>query len=149
MLIAQNIEGNLWLVGEENGLGGIDGGLKVAVAAGGGSAEALAAYLEITTSPSGEQQAADVLAMRRTAARAECSRRIYAVCDGIAQMNLAAAAATGLLSAGQMDTYRAGIAWVAQMRATWVTLADGDGAISDDGNWPAVPTGVAELAAAF
>lgn len=149
MLIAENIEGNLWLVGEEAAAGGIADGRKIAVAAGGGSAEALAAYLEVTTDPSGPQLAAETQAMRDTTARAECSRRIFAVCDGIAQINLAAAAAAGLLTTDQMNTYRTGLAWVNEMRATWPVLAAGDGVIADDANWPAIPPGVAELAALF
>lgn len=70
--------------------------------------------------------------------KAECRMRIFAVCDEIAQINLAAAASAGLLDAAQMQTYRAGLTWIQAMRAACA-----------DGNWPATPPDVMELAALF
>lgn len=86
-----------------------------------------------------EDRAAAVAAAALEARKAECRARIFAVADSIAQINLAAAAAAGALSAEQMATYRAGLAWVDAMRAA---CTSGD-------DWPAVPAGVAELAAHF
>jgi hypothetical protein len=71
--------------------------------------------------------------------KAECRARIFAVADAIAQMNLAAIAAAGMLAPDQMTVYRAGLAWIDAMRAACAT---GTG-------WPKVPDGVAELAARF
>lgn len=73
------------------------------------------------------------------ARKAECKARIFAVADEMAQINLAAAAAAGLLNADDLATYQAGLGWVASMR---VACATGD-------DWPAVPAGVVELAARF
>lgn len=70
--------------------------------------------------------------------KAECRMRIFAVCDEIAQINLAAAASAGLLDAAQMQTYRAGLTWIQAMRAACA-----------DGNWPETPPDVRELAALF
>ena len=73
------------------------------------------------------------------ARKADCRMRIHAVADQIAQINLAAAAAAGALSADQMQVYRAGLAWVDAMRAACASGAD----------WPDLPAGVASLAAQF
>lgn len=82
-------------------------------------------------------------------AKAECRRRIVAVADETAQMNMSAACAAGLLSAEQLAAYQAGLAWVAAMRAAWSTIVTNALDPADDANWPAVPAGVAELADAF
>lgn len=80
----------------------------------------------------------------------ECRNRIYAVADETAQMNLAAAAATGLLSAEDLATFKSSLAWVAAMRANVATLVGADDEdYSDDAKWPAVPAGVAELGAKY
>lgn len=89
------------------------------------------------------------LAVRKERARAECRRRIYDVCDATAQINLAAACAAGLLVSADVTTYQAGLNWVAQMRAAWEPMAVADDDPLDDANWPAIPAGVAELAALF
>ncbi len=81
-------------------------------------------------------------------AKLECKRRIEAVADATAQSNLLAAIAVGGLDAGQLTTFGSGVLWISQMRATWPTLgAVAD--VTDDSHWPAVPAGVAELAALF
>lgn len=85
----------------------------------------------------------------RAAAKAECRRRIYTVCSEVAQMNLAAACAAGLLSSEDLVAYRAGLAWVAAMRAAWPEIAASGADPAEDANWPTVPAGVAGLAAAF
>lgn len=76
----------------------------------------------------------------RQIAKAECRKRIFAVIDQTAQMNLAAAAAADALSADDLATYKLGLEWISAMRAAWPTMPD---------TWPEVPAGVAELAARF
>lgn len=97
-----------------------------------------------------EDKTAQALAERARAVRAECAMRIFAVADQAAQMNLASAAAVGLLDADQIATYKAGLSWVAAMRtACGAAIADPDLDHTADAAWPAVPAGVAELARAF
>ncbi|MBD3764470.1 MAG: hypothetical protein IE927_06960, partial [Rhodobacterales bacterium] len=74
------------------------------------------------------------------AQKAECRARILAVVDETAQLNLTAAAAAGFLSAEDMATYLAGVAWIAAMRAAWPTVPAA---------WPAPPAGLTALAARF
>ena len=94
--------------------------------------------------------AAQAQAARRELIKAECRRRIFDVVDGIAQVNLAAAAAASVLTEGQMQTYRAGLAWVAGMRAACLPLiADADADYTGDAAWPDLPDGVADLATGF
>lgn len=71
--------------------------------------------------------------------KAECRARILAVWDQPAQLNLAAAASLGALSATQLRSYKAGVRWVRAMRAAAATGA----------RWPTPPKGLADLAAAF
>jgi hypothetical protein len=92
--------------------------------------------------------AADQVA-RRDEGRAECRRRIFAVVDEMAQINLAAAAGAGLLSEAQRAAYISGLGWIQLMRTTWPGLVDAGADLSDDANWPAVPDGAAALVAAF
>lgn len=94
-----------------------------------------------------EQAAADAEA--QAAGKAECRRRILAVADETAQINLAAAAGAGALSDEQRTAFSAGVQWIGQMRAAWPALVASGADLSDDANWPAVPAGVAELAEAF
>ena len=76
----------------------------------------------------------------------ECKKRIYAVADETTQMNLAAAAATDLLSSEDLSTFKASLAWVAAMRANVATLvAADDEDYAADAKWPAVPAGAVEL----
>lgn len=92
--------------------------------------------------------AAEVNADRLETARLECRRRILAVANLDAQMNLASASSAGLLTAEQATTYTAGLQWVAAMRAAWRTLgtvAD----VTEDVHWPPIPVGVPELAALY
>lgn len=95
------------------------------------------------------QKAAEEAAARTLTGKAECRRRIFAVVDEMAQINLAAAAGAGLLSEAQRASYIAGLAWIQQMRGTWPGLIDAGADLSDDANWPAVPDGAAALVAAF
>ncbi len=88
----------------------------------------------ITTTDKAVTIAADLLSARKS----DCRARIFAIAGATTQINLAAAAAAGLLDADQMATYRAGLAWVEAMRAACAT-----------GIWPEVPAGVAELAATY
>jgi len=87
---------------------------------------------------------------RISQAAEECSRRIYAVADATAQMNMASRASAGLMSADQMTAWRSSLAWVGQMRGTWRDLAaDTTKDISDDANWPECPADVVALADLF
>jgi hypothetical protein len=87
---------------------------------------------------------------RQDIARAECKRRILDLVDETAQINLAAAAAAEVLTAEQLTTYKAGLAWIMSLRATWPTLAaDADADIYDDANWPQPTQAMRDLAAAF
>jgi hypothetical protein len=95
-----------------------------------------------------ETVAAEAKAERLAAAKAECRRRIFAVANETAQINLAAVAAAGLLNAGDKAIYATGLAWVAAMRAACATAAVASDA-TDDALWPAIPPGVAALAARF
>lgn len=81
--------------------------------------------------------------------KAECRRRIFAVVDEMAQINLAAAAGAGLLSGAQHGAYISGLGWIQLMRTTWPALVEAGADLSDDANWPAVPDGAAALVAAF
>jgi hypothetical protein len=79
--------------------------------------------------------------------KAECRRRILAVISSNAQMNLAAAAAGGILTKPQMTAFRAGVAWIGAMRNTAATLADaGDEDFPQDDKWPDVPEEAIALA---
>lgn len=92
--------------------------------------------------------AAAASAERLAAAKAECRRRILAVADETAQLNMTAAAAAGLLAQADRTTFAAALAWVAAMRAACATAAQAADP-AEDVLWPAVPAGVAELAARF
>lgn len=84
------------------------------------------------------------------AIKMECQRRIYAVVDQIAQVNLAAAAAGGVLTAERMGVYRAGLAWIASMRAKCGDLiAASDQTFTEDSHWPAPAASIVALADAF
>jgi len=95
-------------------------------------------------------KAAAEVTERQELAKSLCRARILAVADETAQINLAGAASAGLLTTQQTAVWQSGLQWVASMRATWVTLAaDAQADLYDDDNWPSIPTGVAELGAAF
>jgi hypothetical protein len=94
--------------------------------------------------------AEELLAMRQDQAKAECRRRILDLVDETAQINLAAAAGADTLTAEQLTVYRAGLAWIMSLRATWPTLAaDADADLYDDANWPQPTQAMRDLAAAF
>jgi len=87
---------------------------------------------------------------RLTESAQECSRRIYAVADATAQMNMASRASADLMSADQMTAWKSSLAWVDQMRGTWRDLAaDTTKDITDDANWPECPSDVVALADLF
>lgn len=89
----------------------------------------------------------EITATRFGLAKVECKKRIFAIADEIAQINLAAAAGAGLLLPADLLIYRAGLQWVDDMRQNCGALATNHEAdISDDASWPTVPAGVAELA---
>ncbi|QAX31810.1 hypothetical protein ETW24_19125 [Leisingera sp. NJS204] len=92
-------------------------------------------WSQLITAEGKAEAAATELALAR---KAECRERILAVADETAQMNLAAAAAAGALDETQLQIFRSGVSWIHAMREAQA-----------DGNWPDVPPGVAELAAAF
>jgi hypothetical protein len=117
-----------------------------AVAKIGNMGKAERAVYDALTAPSvEEQQQAFVAKVRK-----EVARRILSCASTATQMNLAAAAAGSILSEDQMTAYRAGLAWVAQIRATGASLvAAGDPDFADDAKWPTIPASAAELAAQF
>jgi hypothetical protein len=94
-------------------------------------------------------RAVEAAARARAIASAECRRRILAVASESTQMNLASAAAAGLLDEADLAAYRAGLGWVAAMRATWAPLAEAGADPADDAAWPACPPEAAALAARF
>lgn len=107
-------------------------------------------HIDLSQLITAEDHAAQAAAQHGAGVKAECRRRIFAVVDAIAQVNLAAAAAADRLEAGQLETYRAGLDWVAAMRVACLPLiADPTLDPTQDAVWPAVPAGVAALAAAF
>lgn len=121
---------------------------RVFLSPGGTEADAQAALEEAQTprGPTPEEVAAE----RARAVKAECGRRILAVADRNAQMNLTGAAVAGALSTDDRATYGAAVQWIAAMRAACAgIIADPALDIADDANWPPVPDGVAELAARF
>ena len=82
--------------------------------------------------------------------KTECSRRIFAIANSNAQMNMASFAAAGLFSASQMTAYTSGLQWVAAMRAKCAALiAAADPAFTNDASWPQCPQAAAALAAQF
>lgn len=85
-----------------------------------------------------EQKALDEEVKLIAGRKDECRNRIFEVVDQITQMNLAATAAAGGLSDGEMATYRIGLQWIHDMQEACAT-----------GIWPPVPDGVEELAARF
>lgn len=87
---------------------------------------------------------AEAVAERVAAAKAECRRRILAVADETAQLNMTAASAAGLLSVQDRVTFAAALVWVAAMRAACAAAAAAPDC-TDDALWPAVPDGVADL----
>lgn len=97
-----------------------------------------------------EDIAAQDRATRRAAIKAECRRRILAVLDETAQMNLAADAAAGRLGRADRAAYAASLAWRDAMRARAAELGAGTGRdFTDDAAWPAPDARIADLAARF
>ena len=86
-----------------------------------------------------QARAAAAAEAQRAARRAACRGRILAVVSETAQINLAAAAAAGRLSAAETALYRAGLDWIDAMRA----------AARGGAPWPEAPAGFAALAARF
>jgi len=104
--------------------------------------------IDMTQMVTAADKAAQTEAARLEAIKAECKRRIFAVAGQTAQTNLSASAAAGLLTTTQMATYKAGLAWVAAMRAACATMPAGMDFLAD-ASWPAIPAGVVDLAGAF
>lgn len=94
-------------------------------------------------------RAASDLAKRHAKAKAECARRIIEVADIVTQNNLSVASQLNKLSGEEQAIFSAGYDWIRSMQAAWPGLAVQSADISDDTNWPAVPPGVAELAALY
>lgn len=104
--------------------------------------------------PAGDRAAAGEAARVRRI-RAACRDRILALADGTAQINAAAAAATGGMSAAEMAQYRALVGWVGRMReraaeivADAARLGEVDAARlgEADADWPAPPPGIEAFA---
>ena len=84
------------------------------------------------------------------AVASECQRRIYAVASQNCQMNMTAYVASGQASDADKATFAAALGWVQAMRAAFASLvAAHDETFADDAHWPALPDGVAALAAKF
>jgi|GEM_PF-2994469 len=84
------------------------------------------------------------------AIKAECRRRILAVVNETAQINLAAAAAGDSLSPADLVTYKAGLDWIAAMRTKCRDLiVAGDDTYKADDHWPVPSQEIIALAAAF
>lgn len=80
----------------------------------------------------------------------ECARRIYAIASDNAQKNMLANFVPGNLSAEDEAVFKAGTGWIMSMQATCRQLIGAaDAAYREDSKWPAVPDGVAALAARF
>ena len=92
-----------------------------------------------------EQEAEAAEAKRIAAIKAACRAAILAVADETAQMNLAAAASAGLLSAAQMATWVSALGWVSAMRGEYARAR----LVGDDPAWPDLPEGVADLVGHF
>ena len=88
----------------------------------------------ITVQAKTAEQEATVLALRKS----DCRTQILAVISSTAQLNLAAAAASGILNLEQMASYRTALGWIAAMREACTT-----------GNWPPVPADIVTLAKQF
>lgn len=82
--------------------------------------------------------------------KAECRRRIFAVANETAQMNMASHAAAGLFDDARRASFLAALQWVAEMRAACgVLIASADATFTTDDAWPPCPPDVAALAAQF
>ena len=103
--------------------------------------------------------AAAELGARKSAAKDECRRRIYAAASAETQMNMATAAA--VISAKEASARTEdeasilsglddAIGWVAQMRGRVTELAaDATLDIADDANWPPLPDGARDVVDKF
>ena len=101
--------------------------------------------LEIETA---DEVAAQVQEARAGAIRAECRRRILAVMDETAQMNLAADAAAGRFDEAGGRAYGAALVWRDAMRARAREFRQGrPGDFTSDAAWPAPAPAIADLAA--
>ncbi len=150
MFTSQNISGDTWLVTQTAESGDITGTYKVAVTPGGDGTDAIAVIEQAQAGPTPEEREAEMLAIRINAVKSECVRRIYAVVDAHAQINLASTSSARLLTDEQMNRYRAGLGWIVTMRANCASLI-GDNEVDYLANvaWPGLPEGVEELAAEF
>lgn len=84
------------------------------------------------------------------AVASECRRRIYAVASQNCQMNMTAWVASGQASDADKAAFAGALGWVQAMRGAFASLAAAqDATFTDDAHWPAVPDGVAALAARF
>lgn len=80
----------------------------------------------------------------------ECRKRIYAVANETAQMNMASFAAAGLFTADQMAAYVSGLQWVMTMRQKCAgVVASAEPTYADDKHWPAAPDAAKALSAQF
>lgn len=101
--------------------------------------------LDLSQLITAEAKADALRTTRAEAARAECARRIVALAPPSTQINLAAAAAGGLLSKEEAAAYRAALVWIGAMRGTWAGLAEAGLDPADPRHWPAPPEGLAAL----
>jgi hypothetical protein len=142
MMQAEPLGGTMWRVTDGAGE------WTVAVRAADNTEAAALAAVQEMLSPPADVLAAQAAAARSSAAREECRRRILAVVPETAQVNLTAAAAAGLLSPADLATFKAGLGWIAAMRAAWGAVAEG-GQPVDAADWPVAPAEVVALGARF
>jgi len=101
-----------------------------------------------------ETRAAAQRAQYEQAVKSECRRRLLAVFDEFAQINMAAAASAGALAPGEQALHKAGRDWVAAMLAQCTGLISAASESGSEGHmadaaWPAPPDGLEELARRF
>lgn len=142
MMQAEPLGGTMWRVTDGAGE------WTVFVRDGDNTAAAAVAAVQDMHAPSAEDVAAQAAAARSLAAREECRRRILAVVPETAQVNLTAAAAADLLSPEDLATFKAGLGWIAAMRAAWPGIAAAGQPVGT-ADWPTAPAAVAALAARF
>lgn len=96
------------------------------------------------------QKAQEARAPHTAAVKADCRRRILAVADLYAQVNVASRIAAGLLTDDEKAAYGRVLDWIAEMRAVSDRLeADTGARFADDAAWPAPPAEAVALMARF
>ena len=94
--------------------------------------------------------AAELQSEHQAGVRTEVARRILAQASYSTQMNMAAAAAAGVLDGDQLAAFREGLQWVDSMRQKGKELIlNGDADYQNDEHWPEPTEAASALAATF